>query len=117
MDKGKRGEDLAAAFLKEQGLQLLEQNVRCVLGEIDLVAKDGRTLVFVEVRSRAGDRFGLPEASVSRAKQRRLTLLAKWYLQRHRLEHQPARFDVIAIRWRLDQPDITWIPNAFDARE
>jgi putative endonuclease len=117
MDKGRRGEDLAARFLREQGLQLLEQNVRCVLGEIDLVAKDGGTLVFVEVRSRSGNRFGLPEASVSLAKQRRLTQLARWYLQRHRLESRPARFDVIAIRWVVNQPEITWIPNAFEARE
>ena len=117
IDKGKRGEDIAAAFLKEQGLQLLEQNVRCTFGEIDLVAKDGRTLVFVEVRSRTGSRFGLPQESVSAAKQRRLTQLAKWYLQRHRLEDQPARFDVVAIRWAVEKPDITWIPNAFEARE
>jgi putative endonuclease len=117
IDKGKRGEDVAAVFLKEQGLQLLAQNVRCVLGEIDLIARDGRTLVFVEVRSRSGSRFGLPQESVSPAKQRRLTQLAKWYLQRHHLENQAARFDVIAIRWILEEPEITWIPNAFEARE
>ncbi|MHC1743751.1 MAG: YraN family protein [Syntrophobacteraceae bacterium] len=117
IDKGRKGEDIAAAFLKEQGLELLEQNVRCAIGEIDLVAKDGRTLVFVEVRSRSGSRFGLPQESISPAKQRRLTQLAKWYLQRHRLEDRPARFDVIAIRWVLEEPDITWIPNAFEARE
>ncbi len=111
------GEDLAAGFLRAQGLRILDRNVRCAMGEIDLVARDGRTLVFVEVRSRSGSRFGLPQDSVSSAKQRRLTQLAKWYLQRHRLDQQPARFDVVAVRWVQDEPEITWIPNAFEAQE
>jgi len=113
--KGKLGEDAAVVFLKQQGLQVLTQNFRCPLGEIDLVARDGETLVFVEVKSRFGNRFGLPQELVSRPKQRRLTRLAHWYLKCHRMENRPARFDVVAITWQEARPDITWIPNAFEA--
>jgi putative endonuclease len=113
--KGKLGEDLAAEFLKQHGLQVVAQNVRCPLGEIDLVGREGKTLVFVEVKSRFAAGYGTPQELVSRAKQRRLTLLARWYLKQHRLENQPARFDVVAITWRDAQPEVNWIPNAFDA--
>jgi putative endonuclease len=113
--KGKLGEDLAAEYLKQHGVQVLAQNVRCPLGEIDLVGRDGKTLVFVEVKSRFAMGFGTPQEMVSRGKQRRLTRLARWYLKQHRLENQPARFDVVAISWRDAKPEITWIANAFDA--
>jgi putative endonuclease len=115
--KGKLGEDLAADFLKQHGLQVLAQNVRCPLGEIDLIGRDGKTLVFVEVKSRFAAGYGAPQELVSRAKQRRLTRLAQWYLKQHRLENQPARFDVIAIRWQDAKPEVNWIPNAFDASD
>jgi putative endonuclease len=113
--KGSLGENLAVEFLKQHGLQVQAQNVRCPLGEIDLVARDGKTLVFVEVKSRFTAGYGAPQELVSRTKQRRLTLLARWYLKQHRLENQPARFDVVAISWQDAKPEITWIPNAFEA--
>lgn len=114
-EKGRLGEDLAVAFLKQQGFQVVAQNFRCPLGEIDLVARDGKTLVFVEVKSRFALGYGVPEELVSRAKQRRLTRLARWYLRQQRLENQPARFDVVAISWRDAKPEIKWIANAFEA--
>jgi len=114
-EKGKLGEDIALEFLKHHGLQVLAQNVRCPLGEIDLVGRDGKTLVFVEVKSRFAKGYGAPQELVSRTKQRRLTLLARWYLKQHRLENQPARFDVVAISWQDAKPEVTWIANAFDA--
>lgn len=114
-EKGKLGEDVAFEFLKQHGLQVLAQNVRCPLGEIDLVGRDGKTLVFVEVKSRFAKGYGAPQELVSRTKQRRLTRLARWYLKQHRLENQPARFDVVAISWQDARPEVTWIPNAFDA--
>jgi putative endonuclease len=94
---------------------VLAQNVRCPLGEIDLVARDGPTLVFVEVKSRSSAAFGLPQEAVTKDKQRRLTRLAWWYLKMHRLQHCSARFDVIAITWQETDPRINWIVNAFEA--
>ncbi len=114
-EKGKLAEDLAAAFLKQRGLQVVVQNFRCRIGEIDLVARDGPTLVFVEVKSRFALHYGAPEELVSRAKQRRLTRLAQWYLKHLRMENQPARFDVVAISWQDAEPELKWIPNAFEA--
>jgi len=113
--KGKLGEELAADFLRQHGFQVIAQNVRCPLGEIDLVARDGKTLVFVEVKSRFVRGYGVPEELVSHAKQRRLTRLARWYLKQNRLENRPARFDVVAISWQDAEPQIKWIANAFEA--
>ena len=113
--KGKLSEDLAVEFLIQHGLQVVARNVRCPLGEIDLVARDGKTLVFIEVKSRFAAGYGAPQELVSRSKQRRLTRLAHWYLKQHRLENQPARFDVVAISWQDAKPEIAWIRNAFDA--
>ena len=115
--KGRQAEDFAARFLKQHGLEVVERNVRCVLGEIDLVGRDGKTIVFVEVRSRYGGGYGLPQESISQTKQRRLTRLAQWYLKRNRLEGQPARFDVVAIVWHEEEPELTWIVNAFESCE
>lgn len=114
-EKGKLSEAVAADFLKKQGLTVVAQNVRCALGEIDLVAREGNIHVFVEVKSRFASGRGLPQEAITRAKQRRITRLAQWYIKQHRLQHQSARFDVIAITWQGDEPQIQWIPNAFEA--
>ncbi len=113
--KGKLSETVAADFLKDQGFVIVAQNVRCRLGEIDLVARQGKTHVFVEVKSRFASGCGLPQEAVTWAKRKRLTRLAQWYIKQHRLHHQPARFDVIAITWQGNEPSIQWIPNAFEA--
>jgi len=113
--KGQQGELLAAEFLERQGLRIASRNFRCPLGEIDLVAWDQETVVIVEVRSRYSKDFGLAQESVSVGKQQRLTRLGQWYLKQNRLEGRPARFDVIAIDWSGGEPQITWIPNAFEA--
>lgn len=115
--KGKEGESLAAEFLVNKGCRLVERNFRCTVGEIDLIVRDGGTLVFVEVKSRHGLRYGLPQEAVSTAKQRRLTRLAHWYIQDRRLEGLPARFDVVAVTWSDRKPELTWIVNAFEALE
>lgn len=115
--KGRQSEAVAAEFLERHGLHVVARNVRCPLGEIDLVAEEGQRLVFVEVKSRFSGRYGLPQDAVSIAKQRKLTRLAQWYLKKHGLERRPARFDVIAITWKAEQPEISWIVNAFEARE
>lgn len=110
-------EEVAAVFAEAHGLRILERNFRCPLGEIDLIAQDGHSIIFVEVRSRCGLGFGSPQESVTRQKQKRLTQLAQWYMKARRLEGCPARFDVLAILWKGREPEITWIPNAFEATQ
>ena len=116
-EKGREAEAMAASFLKGQGLEIVARNVRCLLGEIDLVARHGRTVVFIEVKSRHSRKYGTPQEMVSVDKQKRLTRLAQWYLKKHGLLREPARFDVVAIQWLEGEPVVTWIANAFSAVE
>ncbi|MGC9193859.1 MAG: YraN family protein [Syntrophobacteraceae bacterium] len=115
-DKGKEGETVAADYLCECGLKILDRNFRCPLGEIDLIAKDGRTIVFVEVRSRKADDFRSPEESLAAPKFRRITKAALWYLKRQGTADSFMRFDVVAISWTGEKPQISWIVNAFQPR-
>ena len=112
--KGKEGERAAAEYLAGSGVKILERNFRCPLGEIDLVAKDGNTIVFVEVRARQADGICSPEESITMRKRRRLTRAALWYLKQSGLLGSSARFDVIAIRWNGEEPEVNWIVNAFE---
>jgi putative endonuclease len=112
---GNRGERHAARYLRGQGFRILARGYRTPLGEIDLIARDGDVLVFVEVKSR---RQGHPAEAVTLEKQRRLTLAALQFLAHHRLlENQRARFDVIAIVWPDDRkaPSVEHFRNAFEA--
>lgn len=100
---GRQGESLAAQVLKASGYRILKRNVKSKFGEIDLVAYDGKTLCFVEVKSCALDgRFMHPEEAVDRQKQRRLSRLASWYLKVTRQESVPVRFDVVSILTAAD---------------
>jgi putative endonuclease len=109
-EQGKTWEDAAQAYLQRHGLVPIEANFRCKLGEIDLIMRDGETLVFVEVRQRAADAQVSAAASISPAKIRRLVRAAQVYLQRFsRLP--PCRFDVIAI----DGSQLEWLRNAIEA--
>jgi putative endonuclease len=114
---GQRGEAAAARFLKRRGYKIVARSDRLEPGELDLVAVDGRTIVFVEVKTRQTADLGHPAEAVDAAKQRRLTRLAVTYLKRHRLLDYPARFDVVAVTWPDGQrrPLIEHFPNAFDA--
>jgi putative endonuclease len=100
--RGRKGEEEAARYLAGQGYCLLERNFRCPHGEMDIIALDGRTLVFVEVRSRATDNFGLPQESVGRQKQARLRRVARYYLAASGGHRGPVRFDVLAIKYGLN---------------
>ena len=91
------GEDIAAAHLGEQGYQILARNWRCPAGELDIVAREGETLAFVEVRARRGDRYGTPEESITPAKQAKLVELAQTYLQENGLSDENWRIDVVAL--------------------
>lgn len=116
---GRRGEEEAALDLTRRGLAIVDRNVRSRLGEIDLVARDGQTVVFVEVKSRRGSGGDPPEAAVTREKRRRLTRLALGYLKMKRLGDVPCRFDVVAVTFD-DQDRVSGIrhlPGAFSADE
>lgn len=96
---GTKEEALAAAFLEKQGYQILERNFRCRLGEIDLIARDGSALVFIEVKYRRNAAFGSPAEAVNRKKQQTICRVADYYRMIHRIsEYQPCRFDVAAIQ-------------------
>ena len=106
---GGDAEDRAAAFLAERGLAIVARNFRTRLGEIDLVARDGATLVFVEVRYRAGKGFGGAVESITAGKRSRLVAAANQYLARLGAE-PPCRFDVVTV----DGDSTQWIRAAFD---
>jgi uncharacterized protein (TIGR00252 family) len=110
---GDQGEDLAAAALKKQGYKILERNYVTPLGEIDLIARQGKTVVVVEVKTRRGSSFGAPQDSVHPGKQGRLRRLAEYYLKDKRLTDAPVRFDVVAITLAGDEPQVEIIQNAF----
>lgn len=114
---GSRSKKAASRFLRSLGFRLLEHNFICEIGEIDIVALDADTLVFVEVRSTESGNSLTPAQSVDLKKQNRLTRLALYYSQKRRLLDRPARFDVLAISWPAGQPEptITHYPNAFEA--
>jgi putative endonuclease len=114
---GVRGEEAAARYLKRLGYQIVARGDRLKPGEIDLVAVDRRTVVFVEVKTRESADAGHPSEAVDAAKQRRLTRAAVTFLKRHGLLESPARFDVIAVTWPAGQrhPTIEHIQSAFDA--
>jgi putative endonuclease len=112
---GRRGEELAAVYLGRRGLRVVDRNCRSRLGEIDLVARDGPTLVFVEVKTRAGLSAVPPQVGVDARKQARLGRLALAYLARRRLGTVACRFDVVAVT--LDPtggaPRVIHWPGAF----
>lgn len=114
---GQMGERAAERYLKRLGYYIVARGERDDLGELDLVAVDGRTVVFVEVKTRSGDLAGHPSEAVDLPKQRRITRLALSYLKRHNLLEYPVRFDVIAITWPpgAKQPTIEHIRGAFEA--
>jgi putative endonuclease len=114
--RGDRAERIACAYLAAHGYELIERNVRFPVGEIDLVAKDGHALCFVEVRSASSTAWGGAAASVTRQKQRRIIRAAQWYLQSCRLPYPDVRFDVVAIDWRDEAaPEVELIRGAFTA--
>ena len=94
---GRDGEAAAQAALEQKGLRILHQRFRCRLGEIDLVARDGGVIVFVEVKSRRGLGYGQPAAAVTPQKQARMARVALFYLSRHGLLDSPCRFDVVEV--------------------
>lgn len=107
---GVGAEAMAADFLDARGLTIVARNYRCRMGEIDLIARDGATTVFVEVRQRASSAFGGAAASITAAKKLKLTKTARHYVSRLSTL-PPCRFDVVLIEG--EPPRIEWIRNAF----
>lgn len=114
--QGSRWERAAEIFLQARGLRPLARNFYSRFGEIDLVMRDGRALVFVEVRYRRVDRYGSGADTVDWAKQRKLISAARHYLGRHPAARDlPCRFDVVSIGGGQGDPQFNWIKDAFDA--
>lgn len=111
---GKFGEDLAADCLKKKGLKIIERNYRRKCGEIDIIARDNKTIVFIEVKTRTSTTYGSPFEAITFKKQQQIAMVAHDYLCRKKLSNQPARFDVIGITL-LPQKEtkIEIIQNAF----
>ena len=111
---GRNGEALAVAFLRKKGYRVIEQNYRCQLGEIDIIAVDQKTVCFIEVKTRSTGDYDRPEVAVHRRKQHKLSRVALWYLKERRLQDVRARFDVIAIRRRGVLNEVQHFRNAFE---
>ena len=116
--RGDVAEAAALAMLQAHGLQLLARNASSRGGELDLVMRDGATVVFVEVRYRATRRFGGGAASVDAGKRRRLVHAARAFLAGHpQMADAPCRFDVVDADGDPDAPTLTWLRAAFDAAD
>lgn len=111
---GKEGEKIAAAYLKKNGYRISDINFRCPLGEVDIVAGENKEIVFIEVKTRKSNRLGYPEQAVGIRKQKKMSQLALWYLQKNKIADAAARFDVVAITMYSEGNDIKLIKNAFD---
>jgi len=113
---GKHGEELASEFLESAGLRIIVRNYRNKTGEIDIIARDQETLVFVEVKTRKSLTYGQPYEAVSRKKQKQICRLALYYMTRNKLHDQAVRFDVISIVMTSNEnPKIEHLINCFEA--
>ena len=116
---GDKGEGIAAKFLRKEGLEVLAVNYWAKAGEIDIVAEDAGTLVFVEVKTRSSEGRGMPEEAINLRKIRKLTRLAQRYIKTKALSGKKARFDVVSIliKERSSDANIKLIKNAFYIEE
>ncbi|MEW6670255.1 MAG: YraN family protein [Thermodesulfobacteriota bacterium] len=111
---GQTSEMLAARFLKKRRYKILETNYRTRMGEIDIIARDGDTIAFIEVKARTSDQFGNPKGAVTLQKQRKISMVALQYLKAIQQSDAKARFDVVSISTLTEPPVIEIIKNAFE---
>ncbi|RPH52940.1 MAG: YraN family protein [Desulfobacteraceae bacterium] len=111
---GKESESTAARYLKKKGYKIIEQNYRTKLGEIDIIAKEKNTIVFVEVKSRKSASYGNPKYAVTPKKMRKISMVALYFLKVTNQSSSKARFDVVSISHGGEDPQIEIIKNAFD---
>lgn len=114
---GRWGEVEAEKFLRRQGMKILQTNYRTPVGEVDIIARTRKLLVFVEVKTRRSTQFGLPQEAVGAAKQRQISRTAQWYLNVHGHGKLQPRFDVVAVLRGEDGAEIEHFPAAFDLSE
>jgi putative endonuclease len=112
---GADGEKVAEEFLRRRRYTIVERNYRCRAGEVDLVALDGDTIVFIEVKTRRGEGFGTPLDAVDPRKQRQVCRAAQQFLSERRLHDRAARFDVVGVWWEDGRPMCELVRNAFEA--
>jgi putative endonuclease len=113
---GNKGEEMAASFLRKKGYRVLKRNYSVPTGEIDIVARDGGTLVFVEVKTRTGERFGAPAEAVGPRKRRRMRSAALHYMAGLR-DEPPARFDIVSVLLGEGRQEVEHIVDAFESEE
>jgi len=111
---GKKGEEIAHRFLKRKGYRIIERNYVCKMGEVDIIAREKDTFIFIEVKTRRSTAFGPPQMAVDQRKQKQLSRAALYFLKAKRLEGVKARFDVVAILLGPEGEEINLIRNAFD---
>ncbi|MBW1758807.1 MAG: YraN family protein [Deltaproteobacteria bacterium] len=111
---GRKSESIAADRLKKQGYSILELNYRTKLGEIDIIAKDKDTIVFVEVKARKSNSFGNPKFAVTYKKQKKISMVALYYLKSTKQSNSKARFDVVSIIAGKGSLGLEIIKNAFE---
>jgi len=111
---GEMGEKLALKNIKRLGYKFIAKNYRCPLGEIDLIARDGDCLVFIEIKTRRGRSIGYAKEAINKRKMRQISKVALAYMKANNCCDVKARFDVIAINIKDDREEIEIIPNAFD---
>ena len=114
LDLGKLGEELALKKIKSLGYKCITRNYRCALGEIDLIAKDGDTLVFIETKTRKGKSLGYAKEAINDRKKRQLSKVALLYMKANNCCDIRSRFDVVAINLIGDKEQIEVVRNAFD---
>lgn len=114
LDLGKLGEELALKKVKSLGYKCITRNYRCALGEIDLIAKDGDTLVFIETKTRKGKSLGYAKEAINDRKKRQLSKVALLYMKANNCCDIRSRFDVVAINLIGDKEQIEVVRNAFD---
>lgn len=106
---GLKGEDEAVKYLQANGYRILERNYRCRIGEVDIIAMDRETLVFIEVKARTGTLFGYPQEAVSVKKQKKIRTVSRQFLYLKKIQDVNCRFDVLAIKM-----DNNWQPVSID---
>jgi putative endonuclease len=113
---GAEGERAAEKFLRRQRYTIVERNYRCASGEVDLIALDRSTIVFVEVKTRTQPGFGSPFEAVDSRKQRQIQRTAQYYLTKNRLHERNARFDVVGVWWEHGETRCELVKNAFEMK-
>lgn len=114
LELGKFGEDLAYKKIKHLGYKKIIRNYRCPMGEVDLIANEGDTLVFIEIKTRIGKSTGYAKEAVNARKRRQLSKVALFYMKSNNCHEAKARFDVVAISIKKDKLQMELVKNAFE---